>query len=1119
EVPREILARGPEAVEVYEQTCITGTQPVYRTRLMLVGQEHVGKTSLKKALTGQCHNVSEESTDGIDLSASCSFSLNNQSSWKLAVKGDETSRRERLHEPMEMEDFDGLTDASIEEEHRRALAANIANELLVIKRRDRDATTIIRDTHINRNVEVCALYYSEDISTSTRESTNKDILVISETRQELSIHENISDEIVTLVQELVDKKEKEEGMISSTQESYPNETVVLDIWDFAGHSVYYTTHQVFLTSRAVYCIVFNLCDDLTLKETDNKNHSKASKMSTLQYMDFWMRSIHAHAAENASNSVDNMTLSPPIFIVGTHRDSLHTDAAVRSQLVSEKFAVIREFLLGKPYVQNIVLPFYAVENHMQEGEDVQIAILRSDIELIASRQPHMGEQMPIRWLRFEQDILAQANAGVNFAFYSQVYEIAVNHNITTPEEVQALLHFYHDLGMIIYYGNHVTSDFLLSNLVVLNPQWLVNMFKQVTAHVPPKERWNLLADKWNQLVEHGILDDSLLPLLWPNSEKQHAFLLGLMCKFDLICPRLPSSSQMQRNPSKSWYVPMRFGSYKDKKKVYAQTVHDARFYIDFSGFLPEGLFHRVQARTVTWSQEHGGRDLFLARGIARVFVDPDHDLLIEMCEPHHHRIKVLIMHVKDKEATSSRRNSSPLPEIVARVRHFLESCLVDLRSMWMKRLAYQMCFACPCTRVCPLHEVEACPSEECLHFLDLDECLTSQIVCCEHRRIKTEQFKKWFPPVASKDFKEPIIVPASIEQGIGNIEHNIPTLPGWLKGAAKLLSGASDNQDWLSLARLMGYKQSRIDLLSEDLNPCLALLTDWIVSSGNTTMSVDVLLHYLQQLGCHDVIDVINRAKEYELEKPSVFISYQWDVQDEVSAIRDRLERAGFSCWMDIGQMGGGDQLSSKIDQGLRGSKVVIACITPKYTASHLCNRELWLADTLQKPIIPVLMENTGWPPPGGMSVILSQLVFINMKGVGGHGGSGIHADLHDKYTEIIQRVSLYATPDLTPCVDTTTITPVESKQTGLYPLVDRLSGYRTSVSSLREVDFQRRPTQHDSSLDVVFSRLGDASRNAAESLGQNTANSGRTWPPQQRSSRNSVPMAHVRQCSVCSIL
>ena len=58
-----------------------------------------------------------------------------------------------------------------------------------------------------------------------------------------------------------------------------------------------------------------------------------------------------------------------------------------------------------------------------------------------------------------------------------------------------------------------------------------------------------------------------------------------------------------------------------------------------------------------------------------------------------------------------------------------------------------------------------------------------------------------------------------------------------------------------------GYKQNRIDTLNEDLNPSLALLTDWIVSSGNTTMSVDVLLHYLKYLGCDDIADIILQAK------------------------------------------------------------------------------------------------------------------------------------------------------------------------------------------------------------------------------------------------------------------
>lgn len=68
--------------------------------------------------------------------------------------------------------------------------------------------------------------------------------MVSEMCQELSIHENISDDIVALVRKFIDEKENGERIISSTQECSQKETVVLNIWDFAGHSVYYTTHQV-----------------------------------------------------------------------------------------------------------------------------------------------------------------------------------------------------------------------------------------------------------------------------------------------------------------------------------------------------------------------------------------------------------------------------------------------------------------------------------------------------------------------------------------------------------------------------------------------------------------------------------------------------------------------------------------------------------------------------------------------------------------------------------------------------------------------------------------------------------------------------------------------------------
>lgn len=57
------------------------------------------------------------------------------------------------------------------------------------------------------------------------------------------------------------------------------------------------------------------------------------------------------------------------------------------------------------------------------------------------------------------------------------------------------------------------------------------------------------------------------------------------------------------------------------------------------------------------------------------------------------------------------------------------------------------------------------------------------------------------------------------------------------------------------------------------------------------------------------------------------------------------------------------------------------------------------------------MMHNTPWPPPGGMSLIFSQLVYVDYFGVGGHGGVGIHADREQRNNEIVAMVSRHVNP------------------------------------------------------------------------------------------------------------
>ncbi|XP_069127354.1 uncharacterized protein [Argopecten irradians] len=249
----------------------------------------------------------------------------------------------------------------------------------------------------------------------------------------------------------------------------------------------------------------------------------------------------------------------------------------------------------------------------------------------------------------------------------------------------------------------------------------------------------------------------------------------------------------------------------------------------------------------------------------------------------------------------------------------------------------------------------------------------------------------------------------------------ISNAPKWSRDLSKLMNPTSDH-DWRLLAQRLGYSPQDIKAWATQNDPCMSLLSEWY-ATYKTIEATHAVLTALQEMDRLDaaiivensmkaVDDVVKEAPEYA-KPPPIFLSYQWGHQNEVKLLRKHLLMAGYECWMDIGQMGGGDKLFEKIDNGIRGSKVIICCVSEKYAKSPNCNREVNLAVNLGKPMIPLLMEKMGWPPHGSMGPIFSEYLFVRFFQRGGEETNDQRYWPAPKFQELLMQLNIYKTlPD-----------------------------------------------------------------------------------------------------------
>ena len=94
-----------------------------------------------------------------------------------------------------------------------------------------------------------------------------------------------------------------------------------------------------------------------------------------------------------------------------------------------------------------------------------------------------------------------------------------------------------------------------------------------------------------------------------------------------------------------------------------------------------------------------------------------------------------------------------------------------------------------------------------------------------------------------------------------------------------------------------------------------------------------------------------------------VMISYQWDSQEMLVEVKNRLQASGYRVWMDLEQMGG--STLEAMAKAVENSSVVLICVSERYKESPNCRSEAEYAYQLRKDIIPLMMQRKyrgdGW--------------------------------------------------------------------------------------------------------------------------------------------------------------
>ena len=736
---------------------------------MIIGQARTGKTSLKKSLKGELFNPNEESTEGIETDPSY-FKVTTDV-WRTSSNSEDTEtepeflldrqvaqniakglkEEERLGDPTTSKTKPSVKDFKVvepSEANSPPTERSVESGSNRIEPSLQDSKVVENDKAPPLPTEVSVEPEETKTSSSVTEQSESD-----PSPKDSRDHQNVPENVAVWVEKLL--KENKEFMEGDDMYSV--------IWDFGGQSVFYDTHPIFLTEKAIYILAYDLSRDpyqkadAPVKQGMYEDIEDTDCQKTnFDYLDFWMSSIYSLVSKNTNRQKPSSPEKlPPVFLVCTHADEPYTKKGNPSKEIygALKDKIYRDLLKG----------FFVVDNTKSGSSDECQGVkkLRESLLSVAKELPQMKEKIPLKWLKYEKVLYLLMSKGRERIFIEEARHVALDEcGIDDDVKFRTVLNFLHDQKVLINF-NELPE---LESMVILNPQWLVDVFKEVITFKsfnPPENSVesfftteNSVERLWKDFETTGVLDRKVLDHAWGrfiDDQETCQSLIAIMERFSLLCP-WPSEGTPER-----YLVPsmLRSPPTSDVLELLASAQIPSLFVRFESRRVPPGLFSRLILLFHKWTQERWMSPIkpVLFSNVALFHICPHSATsLVLLC--HSSSIEIVLcvgdgVALADEASFSCEVDLNVSRDIHRQMRLFLECMRKEF--FWLEHMRYEMCVSCPVCSLqkgsskCRKHCVRGC---DCLHLLselemqNLPYC--KRPVVCGDRRIFKAMFVPWF---------------------------------------------------------------------------------------------------------------------------------------------------------------------------------------------------------------------------------------------------------------------------------------------------------------------------------------------------------------------------------------